>query len=259
MDQVCDAMKENIVSREWAPGFRIPPETKLAEDFGVNRLTVRMALQRLNTLGIVETKAGDGTFVKEFDFSQYMSEVSALILHPDMLDGVHEFRKVIEVECLRLTVLRASDEDIANLEKAVEDYGNMFKKYPEIDEAHIDEFVSADLDFHYQICVASNNKVYPLAYTAVKELIFQYLKIIFIKRLEKHRSSGVTVEEYFKEGVRAHRTIVEAVRKRDFETCRKQYLELIDYNYPGNIPAISGSPWRTANSSEEKVEEKLKK
>lgn len=235
VDQVCASIKKDIVDGIWKVGDKLPSESDFADAFGVNRLTVRMALQKLNTLGIVETKAGDGTFVKEFDFSQYVSEVSSLILHPDMLDGVLEFRKVIEIECLHLAVLRASDEDIANLDQAVENYGNMFLKYPEIDEAHVDEFVSSDLEFHYQICVASNNKVYPLAYTAVKELIFQYLKIIFMKRLEKHKSSGVSVEQYYKEGVRAHRTIVEAIRNRDFETCRKKYLELIDYNYPGDM------------------------
>lgn len=240
-DQVCDAIKESIVNKEWEPGFKIPSENELANIFGVNRLTVRMALQKLNTLGIVETKAGDGTFVKEFSFSEYISEVSALILQPEMLNGVHEFRKVIEVECLRLAVQRATEKDIARLEQAVDYYEGMFSKYPEIEEQHVEKFVSADLEVHYQICVASNNKLYPLAYTAVREPIFQYLKTIFLKRREKHVESGISEEKYFREGVRAHRNIVEAIKRRDFESCQKAYLELIDYNYPGYVQSVLDS------------------
>ena len=117
-DQVCKIIKEKIKSGEWPEDVRIPSENELADSFGVNRLTVRNALQKLNAMGIVETRAGEGTFVRKFDFNEYVREVSDLVISPEMLAGVMEFRRCIELECIRLAIQRADDCDIEELEKA---------------------------------------------------------------------------------------------------------------------------------------------
>ena len=46
VDQVCDAVKKDIMNGTWKAGEKIPSESELAEQFGVNRLSVRMALHR---------------------------------------------------------------------------------------------------------------------------------------------------------------------------------------------------------------------
>ena len=62
-DLVCEKMKSMISNGTWQYYQKIPSESDLAEMFGVNRLTVRIALQRLNALGILDTRVGDGTYV----------------------------------------------------------------------------------------------------------------------------------------------------------------------------------------------------
>ncbi len=57
-EQVFDYIKNAIVSGEWKVNERIPSEIEMAERFGVNRLTVRMALKKLVALGILETRTG---------------------------------------------------------------------------------------------------------------------------------------------------------------------------------------------------------
>src|SRR5262249_13254126 len=47
------------------PGDRLPPEVELARQVGVGRTSVREALQKLQTLGIVEVIRGRGVFVSE--------------------------------------------------------------------------------------------------------------------------------------------------------------------------------------------------
>ena len=71
-EQVCEAIQDQISAGVWKVGDKLPSESDLAAKFGVNRLTVRMALQKLNALGIVETRTGSGTFVIEFDFESYL-------------------------------------------------------------------------------------------------------------------------------------------------------------------------------------------
>ena len=148
-DQVSKALKEKIRSGEWAENARIPSENELAEAFGVNRLTVRNALQKLNAMGIVETRAGEGTFVKQFDLLEYISEISDLITSPEMLAGVMDFRRCIEIECGRLAIERACEDDIAELENAYQKYEAIAKENAPFEE-HMNALVKADLDFHSQ-------------------------------------------------------------------------------------------------------------
>lgn len=45
VDQVSEAIKQNILDHVWNVGDKIPSESELADEFEVNRLSVRMALQ----------------------------------------------------------------------------------------------------------------------------------------------------------------------------------------------------------------------
>ena len=116
-EQVCEAIQEQISGGVWRVGDKLPSESELAQKFGVNRLTVRMALQKLNALGIVETRTGSGTFVIEFDFEGYLKTASRFFEQSGMMQNVTEFRNHIEIECARLAMERATPEDLAELER----------------------------------------------------------------------------------------------------------------------------------------------
>ncbi len=61
-----EALRRSIVERRFAPGERLPPERRLAEQFGVNRVTVRSALGRLVAAGLVRARQGSGYTVRDF-------------------------------------------------------------------------------------------------------------------------------------------------------------------------------------------------
>ncbi len=54
---------ERIQSGVMAPGDALPAERKIAEQFGVSRVTVRRALEQLVSEGLIETRQGSGTYV----------------------------------------------------------------------------------------------------------------------------------------------------------------------------------------------------
>ena len=64
---VCEAeLRKVILAGEVAPGDRLPPERALAEQFGVNRVTVRSALDRLSGAGLVRVRQGSGYVVRDY-------------------------------------------------------------------------------------------------------------------------------------------------------------------------------------------------
>jgi GntR family transcriptional regulator len=62
-ERVRQAIAASITDGTYAPGDRLPSESRLAEDLGVNRLTVRRAIEELARAGVVESRQGSGTYV----------------------------------------------------------------------------------------------------------------------------------------------------------------------------------------------------
>lgn len=56
-------LQNRINSGEWLAGQRMPTEAVLGEEFAVNRLTIRDALDVLRRRGVIETRQGSGTYV----------------------------------------------------------------------------------------------------------------------------------------------------------------------------------------------------
>jgi GntR family transcriptional regulator len=61
--QIADDLRKKIDSGTFAPGSQLPTELELREQYGASRNTVRDAIKRLTSLGLVETRPGQGTFV----------------------------------------------------------------------------------------------------------------------------------------------------------------------------------------------------
>ena len=59
-------LRRAIVSGQTAPGQQLPPERELAQQLGVNRTTLRSALTRLDAAGLIASRQGSGTLVRDF-------------------------------------------------------------------------------------------------------------------------------------------------------------------------------------------------
>jgi len=92
VDQVTESLRESIEKGEYKAGDKLPSENDLASEYGTSRLTVRLAIQKLNALELLDTKVGDGTYVKTFNLEKYIDNVSNIIFSQDMMDDIQEFR-----------------------------------------------------------------------------------------------------------------------------------------------------------------------
>jgi GntR family transcriptional regulator len=75
--QLQAVLKAEIESRKWQPDEQLPNEAKLAERFGVSKITVRQALQQLAELGYIRREHGRGTFVERRKFDEGPRELTS--------------------------------------------------------------------------------------------------------------------------------------------------------------------------------------
>ena len=61
--QIADDLRTQIESGELAPGDQLPTEMELRDRHSSSRNTIRDAIKRLTSQGLVETRPGQGTFV----------------------------------------------------------------------------------------------------------------------------------------------------------------------------------------------------
>jgi len=110
--QIHERLKSDIVSGAVKPGEMLPTEHTLAERFGVNRHTIRRAIQALAENGLVVTRQGSGTYVPEtvIDYTvkkrTRFSEVVSAQSHVPEVRVIKTFSQTGTAEQLRSLSLR---------------------------------------------------------------------------------------------------------------------------------------------------------
>lgn len=85
-------LRDDISSGGHAPGSLLPGEQRLAERFGVSRVTIRRALDALDEDGLIERRAGSGTRVVDTPSSEAMSADMATLIPGLVAMGQHSAR-----------------------------------------------------------------------------------------------------------------------------------------------------------------------
>ncbi|HXE13976.1 MAG TPA: GntR family transcriptional regulator [Bryobacteraceae bacterium] len=81
---ISEAIRRDIETRSFSPGERLPPDAQLAVRFDTSRLTVIRALRDLEAEGLVQRRAGSGTFVRSLTGAA--TRVFGLLM-PDLDEG----------------------------------------------------------------------------------------------------------------------------------------------------------------------------
>ncbi len=64
--QLAEGLRRRIMDGEFPPAGRLPSEAALAETYQVSRVTVRSALRKLESQGLIDVRHGSGSFVSDF-------------------------------------------------------------------------------------------------------------------------------------------------------------------------------------------------
>jgi GntR family transcriptional repressor for pyruvate dehydrogenase complex len=194
-NQVFEQLRNRIMERKWPPSAKLPSENALAVALGVSRVSIREALQMLVSLGLLETRHGGGTYVREYSGEILFNPLLPMLAldTPDILH-VLEYRKIVEKGIVSLVVKRAGNAEIEELE-------NTFRAM----EGHRNDaraFAQADLSFHLALAKATRNPVV----VKVNAVITDILKVSMY---------GIVGSLGTKDGLNYHRRILDAIKARD--------------------------------------------
>jgi DNA-binding FadR family transcriptional regulator len=159
-DVVIESIKGMLTRGELKPGSRLPIERDLASLLGVSRGSLREGVRALATLGVLETRQGDGTYVTALDPAVLLSPLGFLadLQQPAHAADLLAVRRVLEAESVSLAATRLTDADLENLDEIL---GRVDRALENEDEMDLEEFIQADTEFHRAIALASGNP--PLA------------------------------------------------------------------------------------------------
>lgn len=143
--QIGDQLRENITNGTWPVGTRVPGEFELMKTFETSRNTVRESLRALVHLGLLESRPGDGTYVRS---TSELGAVLARRVKDDRAEEVLEVRAGLEIQASRLAAARVSDDQLHLISGHLQDRENA---------CDAQERLLADIRFHRAIVEASGN------------------------------------------------------------------------------------------------------
>jgi GntR family transcriptional regulator, transcriptional repressor for pyruvate dehydrogenase complex len=202
--RVSSAIEHKILSRVLRDGDVLPPETDLAQQFKVHRSTVREALRRLESAGLVARPPGAKRMVVSRPHAAKVASGMrhALVLHEVTFVDVWEAMMVIEPEVAALAAQRRTPEDLDALTAASE----AFRTSPQGD-AHSVDMVAA---FFELLGAASRNQVLVLA----KQSLAQALAPSLARMIDAVPQARARIAD-------AQRRIITALRERNPDEARK--------------------------------------
>lgn len=196
VDRVVADIQDLIVQGKLAVGAKLPPERELAELFGVSRTVIREAVRILVTKGLLESKHGIGTMVRQGTRDQLVEPLGWLLQRNDAtLDDLHEVRTILEVEIAAEAARRATEEDIAQLEQLVEHAATV--------RGDAAAFAASDAEFHQLLAGILRNAMLSVLLDSIRTLMSE-IRL----RVSRNSEFGTVV-------LADHAAILEAIRARD--------------------------------------------
>lgn len=207
---IIDQIIGSLIAGNLRPGDRLPSIEDLTSQFSVGRTSVREALKALDLVGLIEIRHGEGTFIRQ-DISRFVLKPLAwgILLDQAKVHELMETRRCVEGELAALAASRASQDEIAAIERALLQMGASLND--------VDEYVTADLAFHLGVWAAAHNEVMSHILSGIVDLLKQTIQRV------------VSVPGTMEVGLTYHRPIYEAIANRDADSAAARMRNHLNY------------------------------
>jgi DNA-binding FadR family transcriptional regulator len=154
VDVLENKLREEILTGSHPAGSYLPPERELADGYGVTRTTLKHAFGRLIQSGLLETRHGVGTRVRDFARLGGADLLPMLVRHsPGWLGEIFEVRRSIGALIAERAAMKAAPEQRDELRTLLAAVG-------EADGGN--DVQLADIEVHRALARATGNRVYTL-------------------------------------------------------------------------------------------------
>jgi GntR family transcriptional regulator, transcriptional repressor for pyruvate dehydrogenase complex len=195
-EEIVRQIRTMIAEGRLKSGDRLPPERDLAEKFLVSRTSVREALRALESLGLVEIRPGEGTFVRQVSIESLIGPLALVVAsHREAIGELFEARRLLEPLIAGLAAVRATPDEIQEMERILEEQAK--------EVAAGRTGLAQDAQFHAAIGAAAHNRAITRIAGALVDLLAQ-------SREESLNAPGRPDRSH-----RDHHRILEAITRRD--------------------------------------------
>jgi len=213
-EEVAEQLRSLILTGQYPPGSKLPPERELSKRLRVNRASLREALKKLEHLGLVRIRQGDGTRVQNFMETGGIELVQHLLPlaggKPELIRDLLEFRRIYGREIARLAAARsAGDQDSLGRLRALADKADK--------TAGAAELFDLDFDFYVALAALAKNQVMLLLINTVRDGVRGFMPL-----LANLAGPQDTVRKH-------HRELIAAIEKGDVAAAVRvadEYLEM---------------------------------
>ncbi|HOP29687.1 MAG TPA: FadR/GntR family transcriptional regulator [Spirochaetota bacterium] len=217
-DEIGDQIINKILSGILSPGEKLPPERNMSLQMNVNRHTLREALRKLETLGLISIRQGDGIYVRDFRESGNLELLKHILylrkdITSDILKNILEIRRFISPEMAYKAARNRSEEESEYLK-------SLLKENLPVEEK--------DLAIHQSIARGSGNILYIFILNFFNDIFRDFGSIYF--SFQENRAAS----EKF------HKNIIKAITEKNPDSAKKImndiliYAESITLNYMEN-------------------------
>ncbi|MFZ5572359.1 MAG: FadR/GntR family transcriptional regulator [Thermodesulfobacteriota bacterium] len=172
--RISKAMQLDILNGLYPTDSRLPSERDLAGQYGVSRVTIREAIEKLERLGMVEKRPNSGSYIRDLPNHASISLLTEIMNNSESVDAglliaLLDFRQIIEVYAAARAAQKASRNDIAALKQLVADM-----KRNRLQKAVI---CGLNVDLHACLIRLSGNLVIQLLFNSFKPVYEYYMEV----------------------------------------------------------------------------------
>ncbi len=154
-DSVWEQFVDKLNSGYFKFGEKLPSENEMCKQLQVSRPVLREVLRTLRYMGYIESVQGGGNYISRMPLSSTFSTIKLkLAMEQSVVIKIWELRYIIEVETAGLAAERATDAEIAEIEAALQNYGEQVAN-----GASRESLSEAGEKFHEAITKAAHNEI----------------------------------------------------------------------------------------------------
>ena len=202
VDIALGILRKDILQGKYPPLTLLPSERKLSETLSINRQTLRSALARLETEGLVQPYHGRGIQVLNYKDTASI-HILAHVATSKELDDFFSLRKNLAAEAAALACTQATVHSLNNLrEIAIEQHRN----------TDMEVFFRGDIRFTTELVHCSNSIPLRLLFNSFTKILHGQ-KEAALKSLSSREAS-----------LQSYMALIALIRNRDPILCRKAIL-----------------------------------